>query len=67
MLEGWGMTHDSEYIYTTDGSAYIYTIDPKTFKVISKVEVKDTTGNKITYLNEIELVGDYIYANKFLT
>jgi len=28
MEEGWGMTHDDKYIYTTDGTDKLFTIDP---------------------------------------
>jgi glutamine cyclotransferase len=37
MKEGWGLTHDDNFMYSTDGTANIYKINPDTFKVISQV------------------------------
>jgi glutamine cyclotransferase len=31
MIEGWGLTHDNENLYSSDGSHNIYTLDPETF------------------------------------
>ncbi len=64
MSEGWGMTHDSNYIYTSDGTSTIFKINPTDFSVISSFVVFDEDGSTpIEYMNELELVGDYIYAN----
>ena len=64
MIEGWGLCHDKKYLYTTDGTEYIYKIDPDTMQVISYVTVYDEDEDEyIEYLNELEIVGDYIYAN----
>ena len=35
MIEGWGLSHDSQYIYASDGTDNIYVIDPTDFKVKS--------------------------------
>jgi glutamine cyclotransferase len=45
MKEGWGLTHDSQYIYATDGTASIFTIDPDSFTVINQITVRDELGN----------------------
>jgi len=34
MREGWGLTHDDEFIYASDGSASIFKIDASTFTVV---------------------------------
>jgi len=68
LREGWGLTHDSTNIYLSNGSAYIYIIDPNTFTVKGSIYVKDSSGRGVTYLNELEMVDDkYIYANQFTT
>lgn len=33
MVEGWGLTHDGQYLYASDGTEFIYVIDPATFTV----------------------------------
>ena len=64
MMEGWGLSHDSEYIYASDGTDNIHVIDPTDFKVKSQIKVRDISNKSpIYYLNELEIVGDFIYSN----
>ena len=63
MDEGWGLTHDSEYLYATDGTDKLFKINPVDFSIVSSVQVTDQHGKAIKYINELELVGDYVYAN----
>lgn len=63
MEEGWGLTHDEENIYASDGTARIFKINPENFTVTDIMEVKDKHGKSVHYINELELVGDYIYGN----
>lgn len=63
MIEGWGLTHDNRYLYSSDGTHNIYKIDPDTFTVVDSIQVTDTYGNQLEYINELEMVGNYIYAN----
>ena len=37
--EGWGITHSDKYLYLTDGSHFIYILDPKTRHFIRKFPV----------------------------
>jgi glutamine cyclotransferase len=67
LSEGWGLTTDGTNLLASDGSAYLYRIDPSTLKVISKVQVTTPTGAAITGLNELEYVDGQIYANIFPT
>ena len=62
--EGWGITHDSINLIISDGSANIYFVDPNSFKVKSTISVKDNQGS-IPYLNELEYVNGFIYANVY--
>jgi len=43
--EGWGITHDDQFLYVTDGSSTIFVVNPETFKVINKMTVKESNGN----------------------
>ncbi|MEO0413776.1 MAG: glutaminyl-peptide cyclotransferase [Verrucomicrobiota bacterium] len=60
--EGWGLTHDGRSLIMSSGSAEIVYRDPKTFRVIRTIEVRDHQGT-VDELNELEWVDGYIYAN----
>jgi glutamine cyclotransferase len=60
--EGWGMTRSSTEIITSDGSATLRFRDPKTFKEVRHVLVKDGKDT-VEQLNELEYVKGEIYAN----
>lgn len=62
--EGWGLCNDGEFLYKSDGTEYIYKLDPKTFQEISRVQV---TSDKFIYklINELEWVDGKIYANVY--
>ncbi|CDW79628.1 glutamine cyclotransferase [Stylonychia lemnae] len=62
MVEGWGLTHDSKNLYASDGTEYIYKLDPATFHVVGEIEVKDN-GKNVEYINELEYANGFIYAN----
>jgi glutaminyl-peptide cyclotransferase len=64
--EGWGLCFDGKQFYMTDGSATIAARDPKTFAVTNQVQVlKD--GQPVMQLNELECVGESLYANVWMT
>ncbi len=64
--EGWGICFDGKDLYMSDGSSTIYKRDPKDFKILSQYKI--TQDNKeIDYLNELECVDNYIYANIWQT
>ena len=64
--EGWGLTTDGENLIMTDGSANLHFIDPVTLEKTGTLKVFDT-GRPVMYLNEIEYVNGYIYANIYTT
>ena len=66
MNEGWGMTHDSDWIYTSDGTSSIFRIYSSNFTVESSFTVT-YNGSKLSYINELEYVNGYIYANVYQT
>lgn len=68
--EGWGLCFDGNDLYMTDGSATLFRRDPETFALRGRLTVTRNQGGErrpVTRLNELECVGDYVYANVFLT
>jgi glutamine cyclotransferase len=64
--EGWGITHDGEYLIMSDGTATLHFLDPVTFEETSQVDVYDKLG-PVTRINELEFINGEIYANIWLT
>lgn len=64
--EGWGLCYDGAALYHSDGSQYITRRDAETFAALERVEVT-YGGQPVTQLNELECVGDNIYANVWQT
>lgn len=62
--EGWGLTSKGDTLFMTDGSSFLYTIEPEYFSQIGQQEVFDHKG-RITQLNEIEFISDRIFANVY--
>ncbi|MBO9310139.1 MAG: glutaminyl-peptide cyclotransferase [Chloroflexi bacterium] len=62
--EGWGLCYDQEAdeLYMSDGSHVLYVRDPETFSVVRQLEIV-LDDVPIRNLNELECVGDSIYAN----
>ncbi len=50
----------------SDGSNFLYIVEPNTFTVVDKIEVYDNK-QAIVNLNELELIDGLIYANVYLT
>ncbi|MGH8080175.1 MAG: glutaminyl-peptide cyclotransferase [Lysobacter sp.] len=64
--EGWGLTHSTDTVYMSDGTAQIRLLDPKTLKERSRITVNDR-GRAIDQLNELEWVKGELYANIWQT
>lgn len=64
--EGWGLCFDGAVLYMSDGSDVLLMRDPVTFDVVGEISVVQN-GFAARQLNELECVGDLIYANVFLT
>jgi len=60
--EGWGLTHDGQQLYLSDGSAELRVLDPKTFRELRRIPVR-ALGQPVDQLNELEWVDGEIYAN----
>lgn len=64
--EGWGLANDDKLLVMSDGSATLRFLDPQTF--LEKRRVKVTAdGIPVDQVNELEWVGDEIYANLWHT
>jgi glutamine cyclotransferase len=63
--EGWGMTRTSDgLLIVSDGSATLFWIDPSDFSIVRTLQVEED-GIPVQEVNELELVGDVLYANIF--
>jgi len=60
--EGWGLSHNGEKLIKTDGTEFIWFLDPETLVEESYIEVY-TNERKVEKLNELEFVNGLIYAN----
>jgi glutamine cyclotransferase len=60
--EGWGLTHDGEHLIVSDGSSSIRFLDPETFAVLKRLDVREN-ALPVTLLNELEYVDGEIWAN----
>ena len=64
--EGWGLCYDGEWLYMTDGTPFIDLRDPETFELVFS-GVVTLQGQPVPNLNELECVGDTLYANVWKT
>lgn len=64
--EGWGMTTDGKNLIMSDGTNIITYLNPKTFQVVKSLAVSENNYAK-DYVNELELINGYIYANIWTT
>lgn len=60
--EGWGLCYDGTSLFMSDGSTQIQVRDPETFQQTGGYRVT-LHGVFVDELNELECVGDHIYAN----
>ena len=64
--EGWGLCYDGSELWQSDGSPVIHRRNPETFEETGHVVVT-YQGQPTNMLNELECVGDRIYANVWMT
>ena len=64
--QGWGLCYDGEHFLMSNGSATLTVRDPATFEVIDQIHVT-RNGSPVLRLNELECVGNEVYANVYLT
>ncbi len=64
--EGWGLCFDGKSLYMSDGSSVITKRDSESFEVTKSISVT-LRGEAVKQINELECVGEHIYANIWLT
>ena len=64
--EGWGLCNDGSRLVMSNGSNRLTFRDLRTFEVLGDVAVT-LRGFPLTQLNELECVGDAVYANVYQT
>ena len=60
--EGWGICYNGEHFVTSNGTSELSFRDPVNFE-IEYTKVVTWDGEQVSNLNELECVGDKIYAN----
>ena len=60
--EGWGLTTDGTYIIMSDGTNVLTYLDATTLKPVKTINVSNA-GYAEDYLNELEYINGFIYAN----
>lgn len=64
--QGWGLCYDGEQLWMSDGSDRLFARNPITFKVEAELPVT-IGGTPQSQINELECVGETIYANIYQT
>jgi glutamine cyclotransferase len=64
--EGWGLTHDEQFLIMSDGTNQLRFLDPSDFHVSRTIKVMDG-GRPLMELNELEYIKGEIYANVWQT
>jgi len=64
--EGWGLCFDGQGLWMSDGSSTLQRRDATTFELTGRLEVR-RAGQPVPRLNELECVGEHVYANVWLT
>ena len=64
--EGWGLCYDGAQLVMSDGSDRLAFRNPKDFAIVRQVSVHNQ-GSRVENLNELECVGDEVYANVWQT
>jgi glutamine cyclotransferase len=60
--EGWGLTTDGAFIIMSDGTNVLTYLDATTLKPVKTINVSNA-GYAEDYLNELEYINGFIYAN----
>jgi glutaminyl-peptide cyclotransferase len=65
-MEGWGITHDNVRLIMSDGTDKLHFKDSSTLADVRVLKVTER-GAPVQYLNELEYVNGFIYANVWQT
>lgn len=64
--EGWGICHDGESLWMSNGSSILAERDPVSFEVLGEMEVA-FEGTPVFNLNELECIDGLVWANVWKT
>lgn len=64
--EGWGITNNGSDLIISDGNPKLYFVNPDDFRLKSTISVTEN-GNPVNYLNELEYVDGFVFANVYQT
>ncbi len=64
--EGWGLCAGPDRLAMSDGSSWLTLRHPTTFEVVERVQILED-GSPVGPLNELECVGDLVWANVYQT
>lgn len=64
--QGWGMTNDGKELIMSDGTEFLYYLDPETLTQVKRLQVCNNKGTVIN-LNELEYINGEIWANIWTT
>ena len=65
--EGWGLCYDGDRLVMSNGTAVLNFHSPEGFAMVGDSLTVTLDGNPVELLNELECVGDEIWANVWLT
>jgi glutamine cyclotransferase len=60
--QGWGIVYDGRRLIMSDGTSRLRILDPNTFAVTGRIQVRHQ-GRNVRGLNEMEIIDGQIYAN----
>ncbi|MBC8317524.1 MAG: glutaminyl-peptide cyclotransferase [Desulfobulbaceae bacterium] len=60
--DGWGLTHDDQWLIMSDGSSTLAFLNPTTFTFHHRITVTDNNG-PVLLINELEYIKGEIWAN----
>lgn len=65
--EGWGLCYDGDRLAMSNGTSVLNFHSPEGFAMVGESVTVTLDGNPVELLNELECVGDDIWANVWLT
>ena len=65
--QGWGLCYNGRVLVMSDGSAELHFRDPVTFERVGNPVLVTLDGQELPSLNELECIGDRVWANVWQT
>lgn len=64
--QGWGLTNDGKSLIMSDGTDYLYYLDPENLNPYKRIQVCNHKGT-VSNINELEYINGEIWANIWMT